>query len=168
MKVRAISIEGDADAVTLMLIRQVLQAASGRVDLFVQAEKPVERPARLRLVSDDEQVAPAPTPAPVAPPPPAARSVIGSLVARAARETGLNPTLIGGVSLRRADVRARDAVVLAAREQGYSYPQIGRHLGKRDHSTILFAERRAGERLVRDPAFGRLVDQLRAYAAEIG
>jgi chromosomal replication initiator protein len=56
----------------------------------------------------------------------------------------------------RERVRARDAVCLLARElTSYSYPQIGRLLGNRDHTTIMDAAGRATALLAEDEAFAR-------------
>lgn len=48
----------------------------------------------------------------------------------------------------------RFAACLMLREEGrMSYPQIGRMLGGRDHSTIIYAVRRARQLLLDDPGF---------------
>ena len=156
-----ISIEGDADPVTLSLIRQVLAAAPGKVDLFVQAARPVSQPSLVRLVVENEAIEPLETsPAP-------AGSIVARLVELAAFHTGLTIELLlgGGRAARLA--RVRGAVVLVAREQGgLSLPAIGRALGGRDHSGIIHALRRAEERMAADPAFRLLVARLRAGLEE--
>lgn len=70
----------------------------------------------------------------------------------AVRAEGLPPAtgaaavrLVRGRSRAAAMVRLRDRVCLALRAEGWSYPRIGRALG-RDHSTVLAACRRAEAR----------------------
>lgn len=60
--------------------------------------------------------------------------------------------------------RARFAVVFLAKElTARSYPEIGRVLGGRDHTTIMHAYRRACELLPTDEPFRALVDGSRTY-----
>lgn len=55
-------------------------------------------------------------------------------------------------------VRARSAViyVMRARDE-LSYPQIGKRIGDRDHSTVIHAMRRAEYNLAHDPEFASFV-----------
>jgi len=64
---------------------------------------------------------------------------------------------------RRPDVaRARKVAIYLSRElTGKSLPEIGRHLGGRDHSTILAAVRSLSGDLQRDPDLAQAVDKLR-------
>lgn len=50
---------------------------------------------------------------------------------------------------------------LGKRLTSLSYPQIGRALGGRDHSTIIHAYHRTEERAARDPEFAAYVDAVR-------
>ncbi|WP_425230228.1 helix-turn-helix domain-containing protein [Sphingomonas sp.] len=161
VKVRAISIEGDADPVTLALIRQVLAAAPGKVDLFVQAAHPSVRPTPVRLIGDDgvKLLAPAPLPCPPV-------GIVGDLAKLAACHVGLTVRELLGAGRAAHLVCARSAVALVAREQGLSVPQIGRALGGRDHTTIVHALRRAATLTAADPAFRLLCDRLRAGIEE--
>lgn len=68
-------------------------------------------------------------------------------------------------SARRGDaaVRARFAACLLACElTELSYPQVGRSIGMRDHSTILRAARRAEEMRADDAEFRRCYDDVKA------
>lgn len=56
-------------------------------------------------------------------------------------------------------VRARQALYLALRKRGWSYPRIGRFLD-RDHSTVIYGAKQALYRMDRDPAYAAKVDRL--------
>ena len=70
-------------------------------------------------------------------------------------EWGVTPEDIFGGSRDVEFVMARAALVVRLRKQGYSYPRIGRIL-KRDHTTIMNAERKAQIWRERDPDFDHL------------
>jgi hypothetical protein len=58
-------------------------------------------------------------------------------------------------------VRVRHAVAKIAHEAGrHSYPEIGRRLGGRDHSTVLHSHRKCIERMRREPDYAALVRRL--------
>lgn len=88
---------------------------------------------------------------------------VQEIVQRAAMLTGLMRAEIVGDCRQRTVARARFAVcVVASRKLGRSSVAIGRALGDRDHTSILYALRRA-ETLVRDDEdFARLVFDLGA------
>ena len=70
---------------------------------------------------------------------------------------------------RRSDiVRARFAVIWVVKQlrPDFSYPQIGRSLGDRDHSTIMAGEFRASQFRDSDEDFRALTDKLMAAFAE--
>jgi hypothetical protein len=67
-----------------------------------------------------------------------------ALVAAIATESGLNPADILGRSKTRAIVIARWRIAKQLREAGYSYPNIGKQLG-RDHTSILHGLQRLQE-----------------------
>lgn len=69
-----------------------------------------------------------------------------------------------GPSRGRALVRLRWAVAINAQDMGYSYAQIGRVMGGRDHSTIIYACQRADYFMGRDAKFARLVIDVRRVA----
>ena len=61
---------------------------------------------------------------------------------------------------------ARFAIIWAIREElGYSFPRIGRALGRRDHTTILAGYKRAEALRRSDSAFSGLSEQLQLLAA---
>lgn len=62
-------------------------------------------------------------------------------------------------------VRPRQAVYLVAREQGLSFPQIGRRLG-RDHSTVLNGIGVCHKHMRADPNYAGKVEALRQRVAE--
>ena len=62
--------------------------------------------------------------------------IVADLASRVAAETGIPLAAILGRRRVAPVVRARQRVMLEAREAGLSYPEIGYALG-RDHSTVL-------------------------------
>jgi len=86
-------------------------------------------------------------------------SIVRGLVRDAAELFEVRPSEILGDRRLKRICRARFAVVWAARRRGLSSPVIG-HMMRRDHSTILDAERRADEIRASDPAFKRATDLL--------
>jgi chromosomal replication initiator protein len=65
---------------------------------------------------------------------------------------------IRGKSRCREVAWPRQALMLALRtERRMSYPEIGRRLGKRDHTTVLHGCREAEKRRVSDPDFAAIV-----------
>jgi len=84
---------------------------------------------------------------------------VADIVAIASDITGYRAEAITGRSRKRFIVRVRQAVYFVAREQGHSYPDIGRRLG-RDHSTVITGRETAINFMGRSPKFARLVDAL--------
>lgn len=159
-----ISIEGEADQATRALIRDILEAAPGRINLFIEAGRPAARPAAVRLV--EVVSAPPLQPRPPRPPQPKLRR-FNALLEAVALETGLGVDAIAGENKEKRLVRARDAVVTVATELlPLSSTQIGVRLGGRDHSTVICARRRGQRRLVNDPAFRLLCDRVRSVLEE--
>lgn len=68
---------------------------------------------------------------------PKRRIFVSQLVREAAAHLNVTPEELTGPGRARELVRARAAISRVARDQGYSYPQIGRLLGGRDHTTIM-------------------------------
>lgn len=50
-------------------------------------------------------------------------------------------------------VKARQMAFAILKARGNSYPQIGRHVGDRDHSTVIHGIKRFFEKVIDDPAF---------------
>lgn len=143
---RAISIEGDASAATIALIRAAIEQAAGRVDLSVRAD-PLA-PGQALAVSP-------------------ASNPLTDVIAVVAHETGLTAVAIASIRRDAALVRARDAVVWAAAELlGLSNSHIGRRLADRDPATILVSRRRALRRQENEPAFRSLCDRLDSRFAQ--
>lgn len=59
-----------------------------------------------------------------------------------------------------------EVVWLARRLTNYSYPQIGRHLGGRDHTTCISAFERVDREIVRRPEYGDELNLLNEKASE--
>ena len=59
------------------------------------------------------------------------------------------------------------AIYVAKTVTPYSYPMIGKHMGKKDHSTILRAYRRAQEIYEDDPHFANMAENLIARFGNI-
>lgn len=83
------------------------------------------------------------------------------LLAWVSHQTGVPTEVIQGAGRAQPAWRARMAAVWGGRSLlGLSSAVIGRQLGRRDHTTILHAERRAGEQIDTDPAFRNLIARL--------
>lgn len=83
------------------------------------------------------------------------------IIAVTARFFSVTQAALIGPSRRTSLVEARNvAVHLARRLTNLSYADVGRGLGRRDHTTIMHAERRLAERLAHDPMTQQAVDEL--------
>ena len=72
------------------------------------------------------------------------RQQFQALLGAASDVTGLEPKIIAGESRKARVVAARQVVAhLAYQHTTLSYPELGRLLGNRDHSTIMYADKRA-------------------------
>lgn len=60
--------------------------------------------------------------------------------------------------------RMRHACYLIAKESGYSYPQIGKFFGGRDHSTIINGVKRAEDLCAHRPEYKAIVERIRALS----
>jgi chromosomal replication initiator protein len=60
----------------------------------------------------------------------------------------------------------QQAMYLARKLTGLSYPEIGQRLGGKDHSTVIYAERRIHERLEKDPDLRRSLTALEEVARQ--
>jgi chromosomal replication initiator protein len=99
------------------------------------------------------------------PAPPSAerrRCTLQEIETAACAQFGLTPQELRS-STRRARVAwPRQMAMYLARElSGESLPAIGKHFGGRDHTTVLHAWRRAGERVSSDPVSREDVEKLR-------
>jgi hypothetical protein len=99
------------------------------------------------------------------------RARIADIIHHASQLSGLTVGTLVGKSREQRIVRVRQAVMLIAREQvsdgttAYSYPQIGRALGGKDHATIIHGCDKAALIADRDPVYAGFIDALREAAA---
>lgn len=61
----------------------------------------------------------------------------------------------------------QEAMALAREMTGRSLPAIGRYLGDRDHTTVLFGIRQIARRQQEDPAYAADLEQIRHVIREI-
>lgn len=90
---------------------------------------------------------------------------VSDILTIAAEMACIDRAMILGNSKYRRFVRVRQACYLVAREQGYSYPFIGR-LVNRDHTTVIHGADKALIIAERDQVFAAFLDQLRAAASD--
>ena len=96
-----------------------------------------------------------------------ARIIVADVLAHVAREFGLTLDEMRGSCRRKWLVEARFAAVwLARRHTAANLSGIGRVLGGRNHSTIIFAERRSEQLRERNDCFRRKTDALDAMLRE--
>ena len=67
-----------------------------------------------------------------------------------------------GANQTKSHVRGRWALMYVLRSLGWSSPQIGRALGNRDHTTVLYGVNRAEALLATDREFAGLVRRIEA------
>lgn len=90
------------------------------------------------------------------------------LIALAARLFGVSVAAITGPGRARYVVEARQAAAYALRMRykTLSLVEIGKLLGRHDHSTIIWAIKAAQARAARDPGYARRLAQLLAAPVE--
>jgi chromosomal replication initiator protein len=106
---------------------------------------------------------------PTACPPPAAAPTIARVqeLACEAFDVSRDELLSGGRTARLAWAR-QVAMYLAREHTGATLPAIGASFGGRNHTTVMYACRRAGEKIAEDPAAQALVHELERRLAEPG
>lgn len=93
---------------------------------------------------------------------------VSDIIDQVGYEMGLHRCDICGGDRAARLFRARAAISwLARRLTPASLPQIGGHLGGRDHSTVLAACRRAADMRERDPAFARLTNRILTHFRDL-
>lgn len=92
-------------------------------------------------------------------PPLKTRARVADIVTVASRLTGLSVEDIMGPTRFRPIILVRHAVYFVAREQGYSFPQIGARLN-RDHSSVIHGRNVAQGRAERDPDYASFLWEL--------
>ncbi|MDB5584288.1 MAG: dnaA [Bradyrhizobium sp.] len=60
------------------------------------------------------------------------------------------------------------AIFLARDLTAYSYPNIGRFFGRRDHTTVMHAVEQVEKRIAADPDFGDMVQKLKSVLVSTG
>ena len=70
--------------------------------------------------------------------PPAPRSPWAPLIDSVASFFGIMPKAITGAAKRGRPVAARSVVIRILRDRGYSYPEIARAVGRKDHKTMIY------------------------------
>lgn len=88
--------------------------------------------------------------------------IVPQIIRNAANIWGVRASDIYGPSRFSRFVRPRMAACLAACEAGLKYAEIGGFLGL-DHSTVIYARRKAGKLADADPDFRAKLAMLRAY-----
>lgn len=80
------------------------------------------------------------------------RGMFDDIIHICARHHGTTREAMLSPSRERREVRARQsAMFIARRVTGRSYPEIGRRIGERDHTTVLHADRKISALVKRDP-----------------
>lgn len=93
---------------------------------------------------------------------------VTDIIDQVAYEMGLHRCDIISADRAARLFRARAAISwLARRLTPASLPQIGAHLGGRDHSSVLRACRRAADMRNRDPAFARLTNRILTHFRDL-
>jgi chromosomal replication initiator protein len=125
------------------------QARSLRIDGSVE-----ELVSAIMKIARVEQAPAAPVPAPQS-------EAFGRVLRWVSLQTGVPAEVIQASGRAKPALRARMATVWGARRLlGLSSAEIGRQLGRRDHTTILHCETRACALIDDDPAFCNLIARL--------
>ncbi len=91
------------------------------------------------------------------------RRTLAEIQAAACRHFGLSPEeLLSSSRVTRVAWPRQVAMYLARELTDESLPAIGRHFGRRDHTTVIHAVRRIEQKIVADSASRKAVDDLRS------
>lgn len=93
------------------------------------------------------------------------RITAAQLIAYVAALSGLSAADITGKARFRHIIRARAIVAKVLRDNGLSYPQIGRRLGNRDHSTVINAIQLFDDYVKEEPAMAERLRLASEYYA---
>lgn len=85
---------------------------------------------------------------------------VSRMIERAAEIYGVEPSDVTGPRRFAHLVRPRYAVAHALRRRRVSYGEIGRHLGGRDHHTIIYAVNQAKNYAKREPGYGVVLGEV--------
>lgn len=87
------------------------------------------------------------------------------IIRAAARASCMTVEYLRGPKRNRRVMRTRFALYWVLRERGASFAQIGMWMS-RDHSTVIYGQRRAADLIERDPSFREFCQTLRDMRAE--
>lgn len=87
------------------------------------------------------------------------------IIRAAARTSCMTVEYLRGAKRNRRVMRVRFALYWVLRERGASFAQIGMWMN-RDHSTVIYGQRKAAHLVARDPAFRAFCQQLRDMQPE--
>lgn len=91
---------------------------------------------------------------------------IGRIQATVCSSYGITPFILKSAVRWRKVARPRQVAMYLVRElTGHSLPNIGRHFGNRDHTTVIHAIKAVEERMASDPSYRADVEALRAALA---
>lgn len=91
---------------------------------------------------------------------------IADIIKHAAEISKYSTEAIKGHSRVRPLVRVRFAIFTIAREMGYTYPHIARHIDKRDHTTIIYGCQQSAILQEIDHDFNSFIIRLRKAVSE--
>lgn len=96
------------------------------------------------------------------------RVKLGAIFSLVLEETGIPEAQFKGPCRKKTLASARQAASWLAKQhvKGISFPLIGRHIGGRDHSTIMHAVRRAEMKRDMDPEFRSLLERIETRLRE--
>lgn len=94
------------------------------------------------------------------------RARITDIITLASRMSGISTLMLTGTNRNRDVVRIRHAICQVARENGHSFPKIGKMLGGRDHSTVIYALEQVSIHAERKPDYAQFIADLRTAAEE--
>jgi len=129
-------------------------------DFLVRAQRMAPLDALTRVLAGPVEM-----PQPSAQPSRTRHVFASEIIAAVARELRTSSDLIISASRFGPDVRARACVVQIFRKRGMSFPQIGRRLGGRDHSTIINAYRNFDRYAIKRPELRQVVARVLERAA---
>jgi hypothetical protein len=92
--------------------------------------------------------------------PKARQARVADIIRVAAQMSHISEDKITGPDRHRSIVRVRQACYVVARRSGHSYPQIGRLIGGRDHSSVLHGIDTAAAIAERDDEYSAFIDAL--------
>lgn len=103
-------------------------------------------------------------PAPSLPFPPRPRITVAAIEARVCQEFAVTPRDMASSCRARPIARPRQVAMYLSRQlTTMSLPEIGRHFGNRDHTTVMHAIRKIAEMILADQTFALRVASVRWF-----